>query len=78
MAAKKTKKKTPQKTEDKTIAPDLQAVDPRLLELLICPKTGGALTYDRTTNELISKKAKLAYSVRGGVPIMLPDEARPL
>ncbi len=66
------------KPVDTTISPDVQAVDPRLLELLVCPKTGGALTYDRTANELISRKAKLAYTIRGGVPIMLPDEARPL
>lgn len=54
------------------------SVDPRLLEVLICPKTGGGLTYDRTRNELVSKKAKLAYAIRDGVPIMLPSEARPL
>lgn len=51
-------------------------VDPRLLEVLICPKTRGPLSYDRTRNELVSKKAKLAYSIREGVPIMLPEEAR--
>lgn len=64
--------------KDTTIAPDMMAVDPRLLEILICPKTRGPLSYDRTTHELISKKAKLAYSIRDGVPIMLPDEARKL
>lgn len=51
-------------------------IDPRLLEILICPITGGPLQYDRAANELISKKAKLAYAVREGVPIMLADEAR--
>lgn len=54
------------------------AVDPRLLEVLVCPVTHGPLTYDRVRGELISKSAKLAYPVRDGVPIMLPEEARPL
>lgn len=53
-------------------------IDPRLLEILICPVTGGRLRYDREANELISKKAKLAYQIREGVPIMLADEARVL
>jgi uncharacterized protein YbaR (Trm112 family) len=53
-------------------------VDPRLLEVLVCPLTKGPLTYDRAAQELISKSAKLAYPVRDGVPVMLPDEARPL
>ena len=53
-------------------------VDPRLLEILVCPLTKGALEYDRTANELISRKAGLAYPVRDGIPIMLPDEARRL
>lgn len=51
-------------------------VDPMLLSLLICPKTRSPLTYDRNTNELVSKRAKLAYPIREGVPIMLIDEAR--
>ena len=54
------------------------AVDPRLLEILVCPVTKGPLTYDRDKGELISKSAKLAYPIRDGVPIMLPDEARAL
>ena len=54
------------------------AVDPRLLEILVCPVTKGPLTYDRNKGELVSKSARLAYPVRDGVPIMLPDEARPL
>ena len=54
------------------------AIDPRLLEILICPVTGGRLDYDKAANELISKKAKLAYQIRDGVPIMLADEAREL
>lgn len=53
-------------------------VDPRLLEILICPKTRGPLSYDRERGELVSKRAKLAYPIRRGVPIMLPDEARKL
>ncbi len=58
--------------------PEATSIDPRLLEILICPVTGGPLQYDRAANELISKKAKLAYPVREGVPIMLADEARVL
>ena len=54
------------------------AVDPRLLEILVCPVTKGPLTYDRDKGELVSKSAKLAYPIRDGVPIMLPDEARKL
>jgi len=72
------KSKKASESGDKVVAPDLQPVDPKLLERLVCPKTGGPLTYDRDENRLISKKAKLAYSIRGGVPIMLPDEAQPL
>jgi uncharacterized protein YbaR (Trm112 family) len=53
-------------------------VDPRLLEILVCPVTRRPLTYDRDAQELISKGARLAYPIRGGVPIMLPEEARPL
>ena len=51
-------------------------VDPRLLEILVCPVTRGPLTYDRARNELISVKAGLAYPIRNGIPIMLTDEAR--
>jgi len=51
-------------------------IDPRLLEILVCPVTRGPLHYDRDRQELISKAAGLAYPVRGGVPIMLPEEAR--
>lgn len=53
-------------------------VDPRLLEVLICPVTHGPLTYDREKGELVSKGARLAYPIRDGVPIMLPEEAREL
>ncbi len=55
---------------------DTQAVDPRLLEILVCPLTKQPLIYDRARNELISRAAGLAYPIRGGIPIMLPDEAR--
>ena len=51
-------------------------VDTRMLELLVCPLTKSPLTYDRSRNELVSKAAKLAYPVRGGIPILLPSEAR--
>jgi uncharacterized protein YbaR (Trm112 family) len=53
-------------------------VDPKLLEILVCPVTKGPLTYDAAKQELISKSARLAYPIRAGVPIMLPDEAREL
>ncbi len=53
-------------------------VDPKLLELLACPLTKGPLEYDADRCELISRKARLAYPVRGGIPIMLPSEARPI
>jgi uncharacterized protein len=52
--------------------------DPKMLELLVCPLTHGPLVYDREKDELVSKKAKLAYPIREGVPIMLVDEARKL
>jgi uncharacterized protein YbaR (Trm112 family) len=54
------------------------ALDPRLLEILVCPVTKGPLTYDRDAGELISEKAGLAYPIRDGIPIMLPSEARSL
>jgi uncharacterized protein YbaR (Trm112 family) len=53
-------------------------VDPRLLEILVCPLTRQPLEYDRVRNELVSRAAGLAYPIRDGIPIMLPDEARPL
>ena len=53
-------------------------VDPRLLEVLVCPVTRGRLTWDRAAGELISKGAKLAFPIRDGVPIMLAEEARVL
>jgi uncharacterized protein YbaR (Trm112 family) len=53
-------------------------IDPKMLSSLVCPKSRGPLTHDTETNELISKKAKLAFPIRDGVPIMLIHEARAL
>jgi uncharacterized protein len=53
-------------------------IDPKLLEILVCPLTKGPLRYDRAAQELISDEAGLAYPIRDGIPIMLIDEARPL
>ena len=57
---------------------DAHAVDPKLLEILVCPLTKQTLSYDRDAQELISKKARLAYPIRDGIPIMLVEEAREL
>lgn len=54
------------------------AIDPKLLEILVCPVSKGPLRYDAAANELISDKAGLAFPIRDGIPIMLPDEARSL
>lgn len=53
-------------------------VDRRMLEALVCPETHGVLSYDAERQELVSKAAHLAYPIRGGIPVMLVDEARPL
>ncbi len=53
-------------------------IDPALLEILVCPVTKGPLRYDRERGELVSEAARLAYPIRDGIPIMLPDEARSL
>ena len=53
-----------------------EGVDPTLLEILVCPVTKGPLEYDAEHQELISRAAKLAYPIRDGIPIMLPEEAR--
>lgn len=53
-------------------------IDPKMLELLVCPLTQGMLKWDRDKNELISEKARLAYPIRDGIPIMLVSEARKL
>jgi uncharacterized protein len=52
------------------------SIDPKLLEILVCPVTKGPLEYDAEKQELISRSAKLAYPIRDGIPIMLPEEAR--
>jgi uncharacterized protein YbaR (Trm112 family) len=51
-------------------------IDPRLLEILVCPLTKTTLEYDSARQELISRSARLAYPIRDGIPIMLPEEAR--
>jgi len=53
-------------------------VDPKLLEMLVCPVTKGPLVYDRERQELVSKSARLAYPIRDGIPVMLEEEARRL
>ena len=53
-------------------------IDPRLLEILVCPVTKTVLEYDVVGQELISRAARLAYPIRDGIPIMLPEEARPI
>lgn len=53
-------------------------IEPKMLDLLVCPQTHGPLIYDREAQELISRKAQLAYPVRDGVPLLVASEARPL
>ncbi|MDF1686531.1 MAG: hypothetical protein ACJAXQ_001853 [Parvibaculaceae bacterium] len=53
-------------------------VDPKLLEILVCPVSKTTLSYDKDAQELVSEKARLAYPIRDGIPIMLPEEARNL
>ncbi len=61
---------------DATGAPEETSVDPKLLEILVCPVTKQALAYDRAAQELVSATAGLAFPIREGVPIMLVEEAR--
>jgi hypothetical protein len=61
-----------------TVTPRSPGVDPRLLEILVCPVTKGPLRYDRDAAELVSAQAGLAYPIRDGIPIMLMEEARRL
>jgi uncharacterized protein YbaR (Trm112 family) len=63
---------------EKPAEPAAARVDKRLLEILVCPLTKTSLLYDEARQELISRAARLAYPIRGGIPIMLADEARPL
>ena len=58
------------------VAPNAQAPDKALLEMLVCPVTRTPLRYDAEAHELVSEVAKLAYPIRDGIPIMLPEEAR--
>ncbi len=60
------------------MTPSKSGVDPKLLEILVCPITKAPLEYDAENQELISRQAKLAYPIRDGIPIMLADEARQL
>jgi hypothetical protein len=69
---------TPIETREKFMAEKQPAIDPKLLEILVCPLTKGPLEYNRERQELISRSAKLAYPIRDGIPIMLPEEARKL
>jgi uncharacterized protein YbaR (Trm112 family) len=57
---------------------DATRIDPKLLEILVCPLTKTTLQYDAQKQELVSLAARLAYPIRDGIPIMLPEEARPL
>ncbi len=57
---------------------EVTRIDPKLLELLVCPLTKTSLDYDAERQELISRQAKLAFPIRDGIPIMLPEEARVL
>ncbi len=57
---------------------EMSDIDPKLLEILVCPLTKGPLEYDRENQELISRQAGLAYPIRDGIPVMLADEARRL
>jgi uncharacterized protein len=65
-------------TEDTPLPIEATRIDPKLLELLVCPLTKASLHYDAERQELVSREAKLAYPIRDGIPIMLPEEARPL
>ncbi len=74
---------TPTTPEDESQEPETarrekDGIDPRLLEILVCPVTRGPLIYDRARHELVSPRAGLAFPIRDGVPIMLVDEARRL
>lgn len=62
--------------EKQEAEPEPTRIDPRLLEILVCPLTKTTLEYDRARQELISRSARLAYPIRDGIPIMLPEEAR--
>jgi uncharacterized protein len=65
-----------EKVEPPMFTPPTASVDPKLLEILVCPLTKCPLEYHEEEQELISRAAKLAYPIRDGIPIMLPEEAR--
>ncbi len=65
-------------TPDSSTPDTPHKIDPKLLEILVCPLTKATLEYDAARQELISRQAKLAYPIRDGIPIMLPEEARQL
>jgi uncharacterized protein YbaR (Trm112 family) len=65
-------------TDESTGKSEPDRPDPKLLELLVCPLTKGPLEYDAAAQELISRKARLAYPIRNGVPLMTAEAARPL
>jgi uncharacterized protein len=69
---------TDRQPTDKQPGADARTVDPKLLEILVCPVSKQALEYDEDRQELVSRAARLAYPVRDGIPIMLAEEARPL
>lgn len=69
---------TPDENAKPPARPAGHDIDPRLLEMLVCPVTKGPLEYDRKAQELISRTAKLAFPIRDGIPIMLHEEAREL
>ncbi|MCP4563303.1 MAG: Trm112 family protein [Bosea sp.] len=64
--------------DEESTVPAVTRIDPKLLEILVCPVTKATLEYDAARQELISRAAKLAYPIRDGIPIMLPEEARQL
>ncbi|MFN8829335.1 MAG: Trm112 family protein [Labrys sp. (in: a-proteobacteria)] len=66
------------RSDERSAPRTAHGVDPKLLELLVCPLTRTTLHYDRERQELVSRVAKLAYPIRDGIPIMLPEEARRL
>ena len=70
--------KNPSLSSEKGENREQKMVDPKLLEILVCPLSKAPLVYDKTANELISKSAGLAFPIRNGVPILLIDEARQL
>ena len=70
--------KNPNLSSEKCENREQKMVDPKLLEILVCPLSKAPLVYDKTANELISKSAGLAFPIRNGVPILLIDEARQL